>query len=100
MDPKIGKQGGWVGLIVLLLAVLIVAFLAKDALLKHGMLGGAETSASRAGTPGERTRSPAAGVVEQTDVSGATPAPASALDRARGLQDTLQKESEKRAGEY
>jgi len=62
MDPKIGKQGGWVGMIVLLLAVLIVAYLAKDALVKYGMLGGPETADSRPGTPGERTRSPAAGV--------------------------------------
>ena len=71
---------------MLLVVVLIVAFLYKDALVKY--LGPAET-VQRAGP--KTQVDPAA-----TDVTA--PAPANAMDRARNLQDTLQKESEKRGG--
>jgi hypothetical protein len=83
------RQGGWIGLVVLLLAVLIVGFLAKDALMKY--LGPAQT-VQRAGpnTPLD----PASG-----DVTAAQPSTGNAMDRARGLQDMMQKESEKRGAD-
>jgi hypothetical protein len=93
------KQGGWVGMIVLLIALAIVAYLAKDALLKSGLLGGFERDATT-GTAADRTGSGAAGVVEKTDPTTATPTPANALERARNLEGTLKQESEKRAGQY
>ena len=85
MNPRIGKQGGWVGMIGLLLALVIVAYLSKDALTKYMGASGGDTAQKRTGTP-----------AEHADPSSAASAPTSAIDRARGLQDMLQKESEKR----
>jgi hypothetical protein len=82
-----GRQRGWAALVVLLVVVVIVAFLSRDALLKY--LGPAQT-VQRAG-PGTRVE-PAPGEVT-------APAPANAMDRARGLQDSLQKESARRGGD-
>jgi hypothetical protein len=79
------RQRGWAGMAMLLVVVLIVAFLAKDALLKY--LGPAAT-VERAGP--KRPLDSAT-----SDVTVATPG--NAMDRARGLQDAMQKESEKRA---
>ena len=85
--PSLHRQRGWAGILALLVVVLVVAFLAKDALLKY--LGPAHTE-QRAGP---RTQlDPAA--------SGATPlTPGNAMDRARGLQDAMQRESEKRSAD-
>jgi len=99
MNQRIGRQGGWVGMIVLLLALSIVAYLAKDALVKYGLMSGLGTNATT-GAPGERTGSAAAGAVEKTDPTAATPTPANALERARSLEGTLKQESEKRGGDY
>jgi hypothetical protein len=38
MNQRKGKQGGWVGLIAVLLALVIVAWLSKDALKQYGLL--------------------------------------------------------------
>jgi hypothetical protein len=72
---------------VLLVVVLIIGFLAKDALLKY--LGPAQT-VTRAGpkTP-----------LDPASTDATAPAPANALDRAKGLQDFMQKESEKRGAD-
>ena len=43
------RQGGWVGLVVILVALVIVAFLAKDALKKYGLVPSAST-ATKAGS--------------------------------------------------
>jgi len=99
MIGRFDRQGGWVGMIVLLLALVIVAYLAKDALVKYGLMSGLGTNTTTA-TPGERTGSPAAGVVERADPTAAAPTPANALERARSLEGTLKQESEKRGGEY
>ena len=61
MDRRIGRQGGWVGLIVILLALAIVAWLSKDALKQYGLLSGARQG--RRSPPGSsaarrRRRSP------------------------------------------
>ena len=42
MHRRIGRQGGWVGLIVILLALVIVAWLSKDALKKYGLMSDLE----------------------------------------------------------
>ena len=80
---------GWAGVLMLLVVVLIVGFLARDALLKY--LGPAQTVQRE--TP--RTQLDPA----TSDATSATPSPGNAMDRARSLQDTLQKESEKRGGD-
>jgi hypothetical protein len=84
-------------MIVLLIALAIVAYLAKDALMKYGLLSPGETTVTSGSTAGERARSPAAGAVERTDAGTATPAPLNALERARSLESTLKQEAEKRA---
>ena len=82
--PRIRKQGGWAGILLLLVVVLIVAFLARDALQKY--LGPAAT-VQRTAPKG----APNAAAGEPSPPAAATP-----MERARSLQDTLQKESEKR----
>jgi hypothetical protein len=96
------RQGGWVGLIVLLLAVLVVGFLAKDALKQYGMLD--------AGTTVSRNRAPlgttpgASGAALPSSVDGSSAgiesaprAPTTPMDRARNLGATLQQQADERA---
>jgi len=97
MDQRIGRQGGWVGLIVILLALAIVAWLARDALKGYGLLPPATTT--KAGTPGERARAAAVGGVEATDTSPVTAAPQTAIDRARGVEDTVKRAAEHRVNQ-
>jgi hypothetical protein len=99
-EIRIGKQGGWLGIVVLLLALVIGAYLARDALRKYGLLPDTEATTTRAGTPAERAQTPVGGATEHLDPTGATPAPTSPIDRARSIEGTLQKESEKRGGGY
>lgn len=65
MGARIGRQGGWVGLIVILLALAIVAWLAKDALKQYGLLSGAPKAEEPTGL--QRSPTPAA----VSDYSGA-----------------------------
>jgi len=95
MVSRIGRQGGWVGLIVMLLALAIVAWLARDALKAYGLLPGPATVTTKAGSPGERARAPAA--VDAMDPTSATVAPQSAIDRARGVEDTIRQQAEQQA---
>ena len=101
------RQGGWVGMIVLLLALVIVAWLSKDALHNYGLLPNVETTMKRAGvpgesaaTPGERTGSAAAGAVERMDPTTVTPAPTSAIDKARSVEGMLKQSEGARSGGY
>ena len=101
MDQRIGKQGGWVGMIVLLLALVIVAYLAKDALKSYGLFAPAETVVpSRGGTAAERARATGAVDASGATVDAATPTPAAAIDKARGVGDMLKQQEGKRGGGY
>ena len=75
-------EGGWVGLLVLLLALLIVAFLSRSALEQY--LGGGVTRATAA-----------AGMSGSPDPNVAsTPVPSRApLERARAVEDLVQQQS-------
>ena len=96
-ELRIARQRGWVGLVVVLVALVIVAVLAKDALKKYGLMPGA-AAPIKAGSPGERARSPGAIGAEALDVNSATGAPGgAALDRARGLEDSVRQQAEERA---
>ena len=87
----IGKQGGWVGLIVLLLALVIVAWLSKDALKQYGLLGDTEKQPKPAANS---VRGPGVGVTGvEPDVTTVTPAPLQALERARGMQETVREQA-------
>ena len=75
MHRRIGRQGGWVGLIVILLALAIVAWLSKDALKQYGLMSGVGTPAKTA-PAAERVRGPGVGVTEASpDLTSAAPAP-------------------------
>jgi hypothetical protein len=80
-------QRGWAGILILLVVVLIIGFLAKDALLKY--LGPAPT-VQRAGPKTQ---------IDPASSAATAPAPGNAIDRARGLEDFVRKESEKRGGD-
>jgi hypothetical protein len=72
---------------MLLVVVLVIGFLAKDALLKY--LGPAQ-AVQRAGPKTQ---------LDPASTDATVPAPANALDRAKGLQDFVRKEGEKRGGD-
>jgi hypothetical protein len=90
------RQRGWVGLVVILLALVIVALLAQGALKRYGLVPGAAVS-TKAGTPGERARAPGAVGIEAGDFGAAPATPASALERARGVEDSVKSQADERA---
>ena len=88
---RIARQGGWVGLIVMLLALVIVAWLAKDALKEYGLLGEVEKQQKPSA---ESVRGAGVGVTGAgPDVSTVTPAPLNALEKARGMQDVVREQA-------
>jgi hypothetical protein len=92
-----GRQRGWIGIVMILVALVIVAVLAKEGLKAYG-LGSAPKATTKAGTPGERLRAPGAIGSEAMDMESAPPAPASALERARGVEDMVKQQAAERAG--
>jgi hypothetical protein len=99
VNQRNDRQGGWVGMIVLLLALVIVAWLAKDALLKYAMVPSGDTAPVKAGTPGERARAPAAVDASGVNIESALQAPTSAIDKARSVESILKQEAGKRGGD-
>jgi len=88
-----GRQRGWVGIIVLLLALLIVAVLAQTVLKQSGLLGGFDQRSPSA-RPGDATRGPEVIAPAPIDATTATPTPANALERARGVESDVQKQAQ------
>src|SRR5512134_2540942 len=91
-----GRQGGWIGLVAILFALIIVAMLAKDALKQYGLVPGAATE-TNAGSPAERARAPAASGVDAVEVGTVERAPTAPMDRARGLEASVKRQAEERA---
>jgi len=84
-------------MVVLLLALLVVAWLAKDTLMSYGLMSSATTTVkTKAGTPGERARAPAAVDASGATVESAAPAPTAPMDRARGVGDMLKQQEGRR----
>jgi hypothetical protein len=82
-------------MLVMLVALVIVGFLAKDALKAY--LGvGAKPPAPNAATPGERARSPGAIGTEAFDPASAPPSTGTALDRARGVEAVVKQQAAER----
>ena len=91
-------QRGWVGLVVILLALVIVAVLAKDALKQYGLVPGAAVKTeAKAGTAAERARAPGAVDAEALDLGSAPVTPAAALERARAVEDMVKQQADERA---
>ncbi len=81
------RQRGWVGLVVILIALLIVALVAERALKGYGLLPGADEN-SRAGA------APAAG--QPVDPTSVPATPGATLQRARGLEGQMKREAQDR----
>jgi len=81
------RQRGWVGLVVLLLALVIVAVLAQTALKHYGLLAPADTTTAKASA---RMQVPDA----SGQVDAATMTPRNALERARGMENTVRKQAD------
>ncbi len=77
-----GRESGWVGLIVLVIALVIVGLLAKTLLQTYGLTGGAAT-ASQATPVGQASH----------EVTATTPTPGNAIERARGLETQVQQQA-------
>lgn len=75
------RQRGWVGLVVLLLALVIVAVLMKSALQQYGLTG-------TAGPASKATQLDPA----SPDTTVDAPSPRNALERARGLEASVQQQ--------
>ena len=88
------RQRGWAGMLVILVALVIVGFLAKDALKSY--LGSPAKPVAKAASPGERARAPGAVGVEAFDPGAAPPSGGSALDRARGVEDMVKQQAAER----
>jgi hypothetical protein len=86
-SPEI-RQRGWLGLVGLLIALVIVAVLAQTVLRSYGMLGGGERAA-KAGPRGPGLAAPAS-----ADTTGATPAITAPIERTRALEKQVQRDAQ------
>ena len=97
----LNHQGGWVGMIVLLLALAIVAWLSKDVLKQYAFMAPATTNVkTEAALPGERARAPGAVDASGATVESAAPTPTAPVDRARGVESTIKRQEGQRGGGY
>jgi hypothetical protein len=97
MVRRKGRQGGFLGLVVILIALLIVAWLSMDALKQYGMLSGPAAPA-KAAPASERVRGPGEGVTQAApDVTTVAPAPMDALGKARGLESAIKEQAAENA---
>ena len=97
MRHRIGRQRGWVGLVAILIALLIVAWLSMDALKQYGMMSGLGPTVKPVPAT-ERARGPGVGVTEALpDITTATPAPLEALERARGVESMVKEQAAENA---
>jgi cytochrome c-type biogenesis protein CcmH/NrfG len=84
----LSDQRGWIALVGVLIALVIVAVLAQTVLKSYGLLSAPET-AGRAGPPPVSAAGPA-----PTDPTAATLAPTAPLERARGVERELQRDAQ------
>jgi hypothetical protein len=71
------RQRGWLGFVVILIALAIVGLLARTALKQYGLFE----------EPGAKHAAPAAGATEAEQAAAVTPR--NALERARGVEDMV-----------
>ena len=82
------RQRGWLGLVGLLIALVIVAVLAQTVLRSYGMLGGGDRAA-KAGPRGPGMAAPAA-----ADTTATTPAITAPIERARSVEQQMQRDAQ------
>ena len=82
------RQRGWVGIVALLIALVIVAVLAQTVLRAYGLLPGPE-AAERAGPRAVGAVAPAT-----PDATTAVPAPTTPIERARGVERELRRDAD------
>jgi len=92
MNGRIGRQRGFLGLIVVLIALLIVAWLSMDALKAYGVMSGAGPNPKSA-PAAESARGPGIAGTDSPEVTTVTPAPMNALDKARGLESAVREQA-------
>ena len=90
------RQRGWAGLLVLLIALAIVALLAKDALKQYGLVAGPSSSERKSTAPADRLRNPGIGEAAP-DVSSAPMAPTTPIEKARAVEDMIKRQADERA---
>ena len=88
------RERGSVGLIVILVALVVVALLATQALRQYGLAP--QAAASKAVGPAERS-APAAAGIGAPDIDSAPPTASGALERARGVEEMLKRQADERA---
>ena len=81
---------------MILVAILVVAVVAKEALNGYGLAPATAVSA-RSGTPADRARTPGAGGIEAIDPGAAPVTPANAIERARGVEEMLKQQAAEHA---
>ena len=92
MNRRIGRQHGFLGLIVILIALLIVAWLSMDALKAYGVMSGVGPNPKSVPAV-EPARGPGVAGTDSREVTTATPAPMNALDKARGLESAVREQA-------
>ncbi len=85
------RQRGWLGMVVMLIALAIVVILAKDALKSYGL---SESVPAESARQGERTRLPAAAVDASGMTGQSTPSFQKPIERARGVEATVQRQAD------
>jgi hypothetical protein len=83
------RQGGWAGILALLLVLCVVALLAGTVLRQYGLAGGAAPRVGQAAPASEVVF----GGVAPAVPDGAPPPPSDALGRARGLEDAVRNQA-------
>jgi hypothetical protein len=86
------RQGGWAGLIGLVLALVIVALLVKTVMGQMGLLEDAGKAAG--GQPGHVS---SAATAPATAAEAAAVTPAGAMERARGLEQAMREQARENA---
>jgi hypothetical protein len=80
------RQRGWLGLVGILIALVIVAVLAQTVLRSYGLLGSAERTAAGPRTP--------ASVTPAGEPAQATPTIMAPIERAKGLEQQVQRDAQ------
>jgi hypothetical protein len=85
------RQRGWVGVVAILIALVIVAVLAQRALKSYGLLAGADAPVSAG------PRAPGSAAAVAPDTASAPAAPTTPMERARGLEQQVQRDAQEQA---